>query len=45
LVGHCLDEQAVPAAVAEASRQRTAQFEQALAGQLHDRAGDRIAVC
>lgn len=45
ILAHCLDEQAVPAAAAEAARQRTAQFEQALAGQLHDRAGDRLAVC
>ncbi|HEX5952703.1 MAG TPA: hypothetical protein VFY94_05945 [Rhodanobacteraceae bacterium] len=47
ILARCLDEQAVPVAIAEASRQRTAQFEQALAAQLHatDRAGDRVAAC
>jgi len=47
ILARCLDEQTVPAAAAEAARQRTAQFEQSLATQLHanGRVGDRAAVC
>lgn len=47
ILARCLDEQAVPAAIAEAARQRTAQFEQALTAQTHAtaRPGDRIAAC
>lgn len=47
ILARCLDEQAVPSAIAEGARQRTAQFEQALAAQLqtNGRAGDRIAAC
>lgn len=49
ILARCLDEQAVPAAVAETARQRTIQFEETLAAQmppaarLEDR--ERFAVC
>ncbi|HET7222927.1 MAG TPA: hypothetical protein VFI81_07005 [Rhodanobacteraceae bacterium] len=47
ILARCLDEEAVPAAVAEGARQRTAQFEQSLATQLNGntRLGDRAAAC
>lgn len=47
ILARCLDEEAVPAAVVEAARQRTIQFEQALANQQHadSRRGDLAAVC
>lgn len=47
ILARCLDEQAVPAAVAESARLRTAQFEQALMTQSHpdSRLQDRAAVC
>lgn len=47
ILARCLDEQAVPAAVAESARQRTLQFELALANQSHhdSRLHDRAAVC
>lgn len=37
ILARCLDETAVPAAVAEAARQRTIQFEQALNAQMQPR--------
>ncbi|MBS0381376.1 MAG: hypothetical protein JSR56_02995 [Proteobacteria bacterium] len=45
ILARCLDEQAVPAAVAESARQRTVQFEQALAAQAsgHTRQHERAA--
>ena len=49
ILARCLDEQTVPAAVAESARQRTVQFEEALVAQtqqnthLQDR--ERLAVC
>jgi hypothetical protein len=45
ILARCLDEQAVPAAVAEAARQRTLQFEQSLAAQVQPgvRLNDRVA--
>lgn len=49
VLARCIDEQAVPAAVAEASRQRTIQFEESLAAQVQSGARlqdhDRIAAC
>lgn len=48
ILARCLDEQTVPAAVAEAARQRTIQFEQSLAAQMQAdqraaRSRDRVA--
>lgn len=47
ILARCLDEQAVPAAVAESARLRTVQFEEALAMQSshNDRLSDRAAAC
>lgn len=47
ILARCLDEQAVPAAVAESARERSIQFEQALANQAQQgaRARDRLAIC
>lgn len=47
ILARCLDEQAVPAAVAESARQRTLQFEQALETQSQRglRLHDCAAVC
>jgi hypothetical protein len=45
ILARCLDEQAVPAAVADAARQRSVQFEEALAAQVQHgtRTQDRVA--
>lgn len=47
ILARCLDEQAVPAAVAESARERTVQFEQALANHARQgaRVQDRLAIC
>lgn len=47
IVARCLDELAVPAAVAETARQRAIQFEQALEtrSHAHSRLQDLAAVC
>jgi plasmid stability protein len=47
ILAHCLTEQAVPAAVAEAARQRTIQFEQSLEAtiQTESRHADQRAAC
>lgn len=47
ILARCLDEQSVPAAVAESARLRALQFEQALTAQTHrgERLHDRAAVC
>lgn len=36
ILARCLDEQAVPAAIAEAARQRTIQFEEALSAAMQE---------
>lgn len=45
ILARCLDEQAVPAAVVEAARQRTIEFEQSLSEQMESgrRVHDRVA--
>lgn len=47
ILTRCLDEQTVPAAIAEVARQRTIQFEQSLEAQTHthERLNDRAAAC
>jgi hypothetical protein len=47
ILARCLDEQAVPAAVAESARLRALQFEQALTAQTQrgERLHDRAAAC
>ncbi|HET9818504.1 MAG TPA: hypothetical protein VFP92_05000 [Rhodanobacteraceae bacterium] len=49
ILARCLDEEAVPVAVAEVARQRTLQFEEALGAQTRDSAQqpdhERIAAC
>lgn len=48
ILAHYLDEQTVPAAVAETARQRTAQFEETLSTQTRPSSvedHERVAVC
>ncbi|MGH8114260.1 MAG: hypothetical protein ACREPS_04295 [Rhodanobacteraceae bacterium] len=49
ILARCLDEQMVPAAVAEAARQRTIQFEETMVAQTQHGANvqghERVAVC
>ena len=47
IIARCLDEQSVPVAVAEAARQRTIQFEEALEAtiQADTRLADQRAAC
>ncbi|TAN05452.1 MAG: hypothetical protein EPN36_06655 [Rhodanobacteraceae bacterium] len=47
ILARCLDEQAVPVAIAEAARQRTIQFEEVLSATMQDdqRAMDQRVAC
>lgn len=47
ILARCLDEQSVPAAVAESARARAVEFERALAQQTHrgSDSRERLAIC